>query len=356
MKNLIEKLGAEATACNVTLIFNTHRTSPDNQQDSIQYKNLMKEAVQKVKTNCEKPRAEAIEKTLLTLADDLDHNRNADSMLVFVNENFHDLVRLDIPVEDRAIVDRTFAVRDLFKAMHHQQSFYALVLSRDSARVLKAVPGDEIAELEGNFPIENDTLYVDNKLKSSMAGKSEHMIEEFFNRVDKEMQEVLKNEALPIVVCTEERNYHHYMNVTDKKEAIAGHLNKNRMDYTAYEVVKEARKVLSTYLDRKNADRLSELNEAQGKNMLESDLNQVWLAIHEGKGKTVFVAEGFHQPGKLNGTNIEVSENGESNGPDAVADLVDEIITAQIKHGGDVVFADPEAMNGFKGLALVTRY
>lgn len=356
MKNLIEKLGAEATACNVTLIFNTHRTSPDNQQDSIQYKNLMKEAVQKVKLNCEKANADAIEKTLMKLADDIDHNRNTDSMLVFVNENFYDLVRLDVPVEDRAVVDRTFAVRDLVKAMHHEQSFYALVLSRDSARVLKSVPGKEITELKGKFPVENETLYVDNKLKSSMAGKNEQMIEEFFNRVDKDMQEVLKSEPLPVVVCTEERNFHHYLNVTDKKEAIAGHLNKNRMDYTAYEVVKEARKVLSSYLDKKNKDRLTELNEAQGTNMLESDLNQVWRAIHEGKGKTVFVAEGFHQPGKLNGTGIELSVDGETEGPDAVADLVDEIITAQIKHGGDVVFADPEAMNGFKGLALVTRY
>lgn len=356
MKNLIEKLGAEATACNVTLIFNTHRTSPDNQKDSIQYKNMMKEAVHKVRLNCAKADADAIEKNLSTLADDIDHNRNADSMLVFVNENFFDIVRLDIPVEDRTIVDRTFAVRDLVKAMHHEQSFYALVLSRDSARVLKAVPRQEIIELEGEFPFENDMYFVDNKLKSTMAGKNEQMIEEFFKQVDKKMHEVLKNEALPVVVCTEERNFHHYMNVTDRKEAVAGHLNKNRMDYTAYEVVKEARKILSIYLDKKNTERLAELSEARGANLLESDLNQVWRAIHEGKGKTVFVAEGFHQPGKLNGTNIEVSEGVKNDGPDAVADLVDEIITAQIKHGGDVVFADPDSMNGLKGLALVTRY
>jgi len=316
----------------------------------------MKEALHKVKLNCEKHDAETVEKTLLKLADEIDHNKNTDSMLVFVNEKFQEVVRLDIPVENRTIVDRTFSVRDLVKAMHHEQSFYALVLSRDSARVLKSVPGEEITELKGNFPVENETLYVDNKLKSSMAGKNEHMIEEFFNIVDKEMQEVLKNEALPVVVCTEERNYHHYLNVTDRKEAVVGHLNKIRMDYTPHEVIKEARKVLSAHLEMKNRERMAELKEANGTRLLESDFNQIWRAIHEGKGKTVFVAEGFHRAGKLNGTNIEVTNGEGGDGPDAVADLVDEIISAQIKHGGDVVFADPESMNDYQGLALVTRY
>lgn len=356
MKDLISKLQSEATGCNVTLIFNTHRTAPDNQADSIQYKNLAKEALQKVKDTCEKNAAKTIENKLEQLGEDIDHNLNRDSMLIFVNENFHDFVRLDVSVENRAVVDRSFAMRDIVKAMHRRQSFYALVLSRDSARLLKAEQGKEIVEVEDEFPVENELYYVDDKLKSTMAGKTEQMIEEFFSKVDRAMQEILKKEALPVVVCTEERNFHHYMNVTGYKEAVAGHLNKNRMDYTAYEVIKEARKVLERHMAEKNKARLEELNKAKGSNLLESDLNQVWRAIHEGKGKTVFVAEGYHQPGKMNGTNIEIADDGSTSGPDAVADLVDEIISAQIKYGGDVVFADPEAMEDFSGLALVTRY
>lgn len=356
MKDLISKLETVATKCNVTLIFNTHRTGPANQADSIQYKNLARSALGKVKAQCDQAVTASIEKKLERLGEDIDHNLNRESMLIFVNENFHDFIRLDVSVEDRAVVDRSFALRDIVKAMHRRRSFYALVLSRDSARLLKAEQDKEINEIEAAFPVENEIYYVDGKHKSTLAGKSEQMIEEFFSQVDRSLQEILKKEVLPVVVCTEERNFHHYMNVTGYKEAIAGHLNKNRMDYTAYEVVKEARKVLERHMSEKNKARLEELNKAKGSNMLESDLNQVWRAIHEGKGKTVFVAEGYHQPGKMNGTNIE-TVNGESvSGPDAVEDLVDEIISAQIKHGGDVVFADPESMQDFSGLALVTRY
>jgi hypothetical protein len=228
-----------------------------------------------------------------------------------------------------------------------------LVLSRRQARLIKASSGYVEEELEGEFPIENETLFSTSKHQLTTNKGTDNLIEEFFNQVDKEVQKVVLNDPRPVILVTEERNYNHYVKMADRP-IVVGHLNMNRDEEAAHHIVKAAWPIVQNYLKEKNAERLTELKKAVGQQQYMSDLSDIWRAVNEGRGRTLFVKRGFFQPARIDNNAVVPVDS--PLGADVVDDIVDEIIETNLKHGGDTVFLKADEMNDFQGLALTTRF
>jgi hypothetical protein len=71
----------------VSIILNTHRTSPDNEKDTIALKNLCKEAEERLLADERKRDAKLLIKHLQELASQIDHRHNLESLILFVNED-----------------------------------------------------------------------------------------------------------------------------------------------------------------------------------------------------------------------------------------------------------------------------
>lgn len=71
----------------ITIILNTHRTSPDNQMDSIALKNLIKDAEERLFTDEKKRDAKHLVDRLKDLETQIDHRQNLESLILFVNDN-----------------------------------------------------------------------------------------------------------------------------------------------------------------------------------------------------------------------------------------------------------------------------
>ena len=87
------------------------------------------------------------------------------------------------------------------------------------------------------------------------------LVEEFFNQVDKIVQERTKENPLPFILVTEERNRFHYEKVTDKNRII-GHMNQNRDGDKAQNIVKEAWKIVKKLNEERIRQRNQELRDA----------------------------------------------------------------------------------------------
>ncbi len=342
--------------CCVTIILNTHRTRPDNEKDPIVLKNLVKDAETRLLNDYDKKFAKNIMDRINQLADSIDHNQNLESLVLFVSEDVSEFARLPVEVENRVVIDETFATRALVRALNQQKAYYVLVLSRDEARLIEAFNDKVVQEIGKPFPYENNTLYSTDRLELSMAQGQDNLIEEFFNRVDKEVNQIRNDKPLPILVCTEERNFHHYLKIADRKDTILGHLNKNRMHEKDHAIVREAWPVMQEKQIEKNDSKLGELKIALGSGMFLSDFGDIWKAILEGRGKTLFVQEGLFQPARINGNAIELVPIEDSDKKGVIDDIIDEMIENNIRHGGDTVFLSKDDLKDFQGLALVTRY
>ena len=95
----------------------------------------------------EKKEATKLLDKLNSLATGLDHSQNLESLMLFVNEDIAEYVRLPIKVEDRVVIDDTFATRDLFRAIHIKMHYYVLVLSQEKIRLVEAMNDKVIKEI-----------------------------------------------------------------------------------------------------------------------------------------------------------------------------------------------------------------
>ncbi|MCS6818972.1 MAG: hypothetical protein NZ522_03405, partial [Chitinophagales bacterium] len=276
----------------VTILMNTHRTHPENKQDEIRLKNLIKEAEERLLQYEKKRDVSPIIKNLHQLEKEIDHQYNLESIVLFANEEIAEYVRLPISVQERIIIDKTFATRDLLRALRQETHYYVLLLSRQKIRLMEAFNDKVITENVKPFPIKNTQFYSTSGDKLSDVGLQSNLIGEFYNRADKELQEIVKRNPLPVLICSETSAYHDYLQITDNKKIFFDiHLNKNRVDDPAHAIASEAWHLVRDYIEEKNNQRKSELLTAVNQNKFLTDLNEIWQAVREGRIQTLFVEQ-----------------------------------------------------------------
>lgn len=341
----------------VTIILNTHRTSPDNKKDTLTLKNLIKEAEERLFADEDKRDAKQLVERLKDLEAKIDHSHNLESLILFVNEDIAEYIRLPIGVEERVVIDHTFATRDLVRALHLESNYYVLVLSRQKVRLIEAFNDKVVEEIGRPFPIENTQFYSTNSIERSNATREANLMAEFFNRVDKEVNKIRKETPLPVLICTEEGNYHEYLKVSDQKQSIFDtYLNKNRVDEKAHAIVTDAWKIVQEYTIERNNARKGELKKAVSQNTFLSDTNDIWQAIQQGRVQTLFIEQGNFQPAIWENDHIAYVSDDLRNKKEVVDDIYDELIEANLNFGGDVVFLPKGELAKFNGFGAITRY
>ena len=90
------------------------------------------------------------------------------------------------------------------------------------------------------------------------------------------------------------------------------------------------------------------------RNRLVAGLGEIWLAIREGRGETLFVEKGYFQPAIVE--DDLVIPVGWSDQPDVVPDIVDELIEDQMRRQGKVSFLPDGFLEEWGRIVLKTRY
>lgn len=341
----------------VTIIMNSHRTKPDYFKDELVLKNHIKEVESRLLDDTTKSDALKLMEKLNALASQIDHSRNLDSLILFVNHEVAEFMRLPIKVIDRVIIDETFATRDIVRALHAQAQYYVLVLSQEKVRLIEALNDQVVREFGSPFPIENKQFFTKNNAEAAVASRKSSLMAEFFNQVDKEVNLIRKNNPLPVLICTVEANYSEYLKIADEKESIfTSYLNKNRISEKDHAIVLEASKIVETHLTKRNNNRKEELLKAVSQNKFLSDTNEIWKAISQGRVQTLFVEQGLFQPARITDDEITYVSDSQRTDKDVVDDIYDEMIELNMSFGGDVVFLPKGELDKFNGFGAVTRY
>lgn len=360
MDELLEKARkASGNGC-VTITMNTHRTLPENQQDPIMLKKLLKEAVEKLGSETDAALARKVSENLYRAASEIDFWDNLDSLVILANADFAGAIRLPIEVADRVVVDDRFATKELIRALQQQLSYYILVLSRNEARLLEALDGRLVGEAGGAFPM-NNPLYTEDHVKLTNRHGQDDLTAEFFNNVDKALWETVKNDIKPVILTTERRNYDYYMEIADRPELIIGFVKRNGEDQPTPQIVENAWREASGILRRNNQMRLEELETALGSGLLVWGYSDIWNALAQGRGRTLFVRKELHFPARIvenpdtSWSILPVMPN-ETGGEGITDDVVDDMISLMLDGGGETVFIDGDQLDRWNGIVLVLRY
>ncbi len=341
----------------ITIIMTTHRTKPEYLNDDLRLKNLIKEVETRLTADVDKKKADELLEKLNSLAKSLDHSQNLESLMLFVNEDTAEYVRLPIKVEDRVVIDDTFATRDLFRAIHIEMHYYILVLSQEKIRLIEAMNDKVIKEIGSPFPLEDIQEFSKDDPSDSVSSRRTNLMIEFFNRADKDVNEKRKSNPLPVFICGLEENYNEYIKIADLKNTLFDvYLDKNKINDAAHSIVEDAWAVVKNYVIEKNNGRKAELKKAVTENKFVSDTNEIWRAISEGRVQTLFIEQGLFQPAIMKGDEIVYVSEEQRNDTGVIDDIYDEMIEANMNFGGDVVFLPKGELSKFNGFGAITRY
>lgn len=214
-----------------------------------------------------------------------------------------------------------------------------------------------VREVGGAFPFEN-TVYTTNPVQQTDSERLDNLLEEFFNRVDKHLQTALQEHPLPVVLVSDQRNLEHYRKVSNQPEFILTTIHGSKDNESAQRIILDAWEEVQQTIQQRIQDRLGALETAQGQGKVLSDYTDIWKAIQEGRGQTLYVQQDLFQPALVDKEqyNILLLDAIERKEPGAVDDLIDEMIEQNRHFGGDTVFLEGDQLEPYQGLALITRY
>ncbi len=355
LKNALRTLERlEGDPC-VSILLKTHRTFPDNEQDQINLKNLVTSTEERLLKEYDKREVWPVIERIHAAVADIDHTNNLDGLALFAKADMAEVVKLNIPVTDRAIVARTFATRDLLRAMQSSAHYYVLTVSGHKSRLIEAHRDKVVKEYthKEGFPLE-DNLYNTHNAERSQAGVEENLMKEFCNRVDKEMKVMHAKTPLPVVLAGDERNTRFMMGVVDTPSMYIGSIAGSPDEQKAHVLVEKAFVVVERVMAERRLKALDDIEKAQGADRLMDDVGDIFRAAREGRGDTLYVEEGFFQPALVEGDTVTMKEDPTEAG--VVDDIIDEIAEDILRHGGNVVFLPTGSLEKFRRICLTVRY
>lgn len=367
LKSLLNQLNHHQNDLAISILLPTHRTFPDNKQDAITLKNLVKEAEDRLNNQLDKREVEGIIDAINKKIETLDHNYNLDSLGIFASRHSVTVMRFPFTAEARVIIDDTFAVRDLVREINDAVHYHVLVISRTSARLIEAFNDRPIHEFDsqtvlrtGSFPMESPFLFAAKGLDRAQIPNEASNLKEFFNRADKSLQEIQnnpENERLPVIVVGDARNVAFFKEVCDQPTDIVGAITSvPDLKVPAERIIPEVQAILVEYRLNRTKTALQHLAQARNAHQLLTDFSTIFRAVTEGNAARLFVRQGYIQPGIIDFDQKIVTVHDDATALDVTDDVVDTFIELVMQQGGEICFLSAEQLGEEKPLSLQTRY
>jgi len=341
----------------VSILAPTHRTAPSNKQDPIKVKNLVRKAVARLHREFNKRDVAAVVKNLHQLVRGVDWQHTLDGLALLASKERSASVSLPFRVKPRAVIEETFATRDLVYAFNRAPPYRVLVLSH-TARLYDAWTTVLDEHTAKPFPMVHRGPGGASKLPAGQGINRSAVRDEahraFFRRVDDAVAAVQKANPLPLIVAGVERNLAFFQEVTRQATAILGMLAGNHDKTAPSELGKLVWPVFDSGATLRRTDALVQLDQAVSAHRHASGIDQVWRAAVGAKCRTLLVEKDFKFP-------ADVSPEGDrllphtGQGPAALDDAVDEVIERVMETGGEVFFYGSGDLGIHQKIAAVLR-
>jgi hypothetical protein len=266
---------------------------------------------------------------------------------------------LDLPIEEKIIVDDSFEIRDLIYATQESSKYIALLLSGTHAKaflvdnshmIRLALEIDDIAALESITaePVANF---------SDPAHLKEVKQDKFLRGVDRSLTGLLKSYKLPVALVGTDRVLGHFKNITANGPSIASVIHGNYLDATPAILLQALKLHTDTLKEHRRESVLEELERAASAKKLEVGVKAAWTAAYKKQGRLLVVEKNFVYPADHTATASHIRKHSkETPMPFHIKDAVDDIIEMVITSGGNVQFVDKGVLDKYDHIAMIRYY
>ncbi|MGE5237496.1 MAG: hypothetical protein ACM3ON_01700 [Chloroflexota bacterium] len=377
-EDLRSLLAVRRSPC-ISIYLPTHRAGPDVRQDPIRLKNLLTDAEKRaVEAGLRAPEAaELIEPARRLLADAHFWRYQGDGLALFVAPGFFSSYRLPLTFEELVVMTNRFHVKPLLQLFTGNGRFLVLTLSQNNVRLFEGTLQRIMElELEGVPTSLAEALKYDDPEKqlqlhtASTGGGGDQPgifhghgvgiddtktnILRFFHKVCKGLNDVLRNESVPLVLAGVDflfpifREASSYPYITEK--GIAG----NPDELSPEALHERTIPIVEPLFLKAREEAVARYNQFRGSDRTSEDVRNVVPAAHGGRVECLFVAVGVQQWGKYEPATglVTFSEESEQAGED----LMDLAAVQTYLNGGTVYAVKPGELPGETLVAALYRY
>lgn len=369
-------LGERHKGLCVSIFMSMHRSGPETQQDPIRFKNLVREAEERlIAHGLRVPEAKKLlEPTQSLIGGSLFHQHQSDGLAVFLSRGVLDSYLFPFVFEELVVVANRFHIKPLLPILSGDGRYYVLALSQNKVRLLQGTHYS-VAEVDLAGAPENlaETLRDDDSRKeirfrtSAPGGKSgrsvmgygkvvddKENLRRYFRQIDGGLHEALRNERAPLVLAgvdylhpiyREMNTYPHLM-----KEGIAG--NPDRL--SAEELHKQAWTIVRPYFQRTQQEAVDQYKQLAGSLQASNDVRKIIRAAYHGQVELLFVVADLQQWGTFDPGTDAIHLHKEEKAGDE--DLSEFAAIQTLLNGGTVYVVESERMPDNTSFAAVFRY
>lgn len=377
-EHLVKLLSMEQKPC-ISIFMPTHRSHPENQQDHIKFKNLVKELEKSLAEKFSNGEINDLLEPFHALILDKEFwNYNPEGIAVFGANGYFEAFGLHSGVSELAIAADTFHTKPLRKYLQSVDRYHILGINLHEVKLYE---GNRYSiteiNLEDEMPVTIEEALGDELTEPHLtaasyggAGKGVSAMfhghgskndevdkdaERFFRTISSHIHEKFsKPSGLPLILATLPEHHNLFFKVSNNSlllesaiSVVPETVSREKLIELAWEVMEPA------YLAE--LDKLSEsFSQAKNDKLGSDSINEIAKATFEGRVETLLIEADKLLPGKLD-TETGKIKSSEMNQPDT-DDLLDDMGEFVIKMGGKVKILPAERMPVQTGIAAIFRY
>lgn len=263
-------------------------------------------------------------------------------------------VMLPLPVEERVVIDETFATRDLVRGLQRCTRAWVLVLDERVTRLYEAL-GPYLAQVHGGgFPLVRDdaaeTVRMGLRRDRSQRDRGWRR---YATDVDEVLGAHLVTDPGPLILVGDARRAQAFTQHSAAGAAVTGVLPVIPVDTGDAAIAALVGPLLIEGHRARQAAAIAELDAYAGSRCADG-IDAAWAHAGEGRGELLVVEESYAPAALVNGGRLHPTADPEH--PEATDDVVDELVEAVLAGRGRAVFVPDGTLTGRGRVALRLRW
>jgi len=355
----------------------THRTHPDNRQDPIRFRNLVKTMEESLRRQYTSRDIEPLLDPFHGLAkDEMFWSSTLDGLCVVGARDLFKVFRLQRPVSELVVVADSFHIKPLLRIVQSADRYQVLAVDR---REIKLFDGnrdtiDEVALAPGVPRTLTDALgeeiterHLTVASYGGLGGPGMHHghgtrqdevdldTERFFRAVDRAILEHhSRPSGLPLILAALPEHQPLFRSVSHNPNLIAEGINSHPDSLSSEALRARSWRVMEPQYHTRLAHLIDEFGAARARGLAVDDVGQAAEATIAGRIATLLIDATRQIPGRIDSTSGTVTYD-DLAAPE-VDDLLDDLGEMVLKRGGHVVVVPTDRMPTQTGIAATFRF
>ncbi len=354
----------------------THRQHPDNSQDPIRFRNLVKKLEESLRQKYPKREIKPLLQPFEALADDKDFwNHTGDGLAVLGAPGLFRVYRLQRPVAELVVVADSFHTKPLMRITQSADRYQILGLSRNAFKVFEGNRDalDEMLPIKGVPQVADELLGKDDDAREGAhrsygpsgdaawhgtdvkQDATDRDTEQFFRAVDRAvLQHCSQPSGMPLILAALPEHHHQFRAISSNpfllKEALDVY-----PDTLSLDALRErAWQLVQPYYLERLAGLVEAFGAATAKGQGSDKLAEIARAATDGRIATLLIEADRLIPGTIDVASGKIF-SGDLDHPE-VDDVLDDLGERVLKTGGEVVIVPAERMPTQSGAAAIYRF